>query len=126
MQYGIVHASQETQYENKILNSSDTKKTMDNDKIKEYEKTMVLTMPSAVKMCDFVKSMLLGQTIPMSEVTIRLGFEYFKASIKKGIEMSQGLSEADKNMQKSFVDAISLKGEEDITNQLKIEGKLIP
>lgn len=73
---------------------------MDNDKINEYESTMLISMPSTVQLCELMKSMILKTPCFMTDSTVHLAMEYFKASFKKDIEMNVNLSDDDKDKQK--------------------------
>ncbi|GJG37246.1 hypothetical protein [Prevotella lacticifex] len=73
---------------------------MDNDKIKEYDSAMLISTPSAAQLCEMMKSMILNTPYFMSDSTVHLAIEYFKASFKKDIEMNVNLSDDDKDKQK--------------------------
>lgn len=73
---------------------------MDNVKINEYESTMLISMSSTVQLCELMKSMILNTPYFMSDSTVHLAMEYFKASFKKDIEMNVNLSDDDKDKQK--------------------------
>lgn len=98
---------------------------MNNDKIKEYENTMLLAAPSAVQLCDLMKSMILNTPYLITEGSVHTAIEYFKASFKKNIELSPSLSECDKENQKKAVDTFCYMGEENLKCQLLSQGRLL-
>lgn len=98
---------------------------MDNDKIKEYDSTMLISTPSAAQLCEMMKSMILNTPYFMSDSTVHLAIEYFKASFKKDIEMNVNLSDDDKVKQKEVVDTFCFLGENNLKSQLNLQGRLI-
>lgn len=98
---------------------------MNNDKIQEYDKTMLFATPSAVQLCDLMKSMILNTPYFIAESTVHIAIEYFKASFKKTIELNQNLSESEKENEKNAVDTFCNIGEENLKCQLLSQGRLL-
>lgn len=98
---------------------------MNNDKIKEYNSTMLISTPSAVQLCELMKSMILNTPTFMAESSVHMAIEYFKACFKKDIELNDNLSEDAKEKQKQLFDISFAMAEENLKSKLKVQGRLI-
>lgn len=98
---------------------------MNCDKIKEYEKAMLLATPSAVQLCELMKNMILNTPYLMTESSVHTAIEYFKASFKKNIELNENLSEVEKESQKKIVGTFCHMCEDNLKSQLLRQGRLI-
>lgn len=63
---------------------------------------MLIATPSAVQLCELMKNRILNTPYFMTESSVHMAIEYFKASFKKDIELNDNLSEDAK--QKQFFD----------------------
>lgn len=98
---------------------------MDKDKLKVYDSTMLISTPSAVQLCELMKSMILNTPYFMAESSVHMAIEYFKASFKKDIELNDNLSDDIKEKQKQLFDISFTMAEENLKSQLEIQGRLI-